>query len=136
MSIFLYACESWTLTAELHRRMQAMEMRYYHNVLPISYKNLVTNEEVRAKILEAIRPHKDLLTIKETHIRSGQSHLARCSERGRKARKKEENVERQHQGMDSPGVCQVPEGSGEQRKTEETGCEVICGAPTTLAVKG
>ena len=29
-SIFLYACESWTLTAELQRRIQAMEMRYYH----------------------------------------------------------------------------------------------------------
>ena len=27
MSIFLYACESWTLTAELQRRIQAMEMR-------------------------------------------------------------------------------------------------------------
>ena len=36
--------------------------------------------------------------------------------------------------MDGPGVRQVPEGSGEQRKMEETGCEVICGAPTTLAV--
>ena len=43
---------------------------------------------------------------------------------------------RQHQGMDRPGVRQVPEGSGEERKMEETGCEVICGAPTTLAVKG
>ena len=28
-SIFLYACESWTLTAELQRRIQAMEMRCY-----------------------------------------------------------------------------------------------------------
>ena len=26
-SIFLYACESWTLTAELQRRIQAMEIR-------------------------------------------------------------------------------------------------------------
>ena len=26
-SIFLYACESWTLTAELQRRIQAKEMR-------------------------------------------------------------------------------------------------------------
>ena len=44
---------------------------------------------------------------------------------------------RQHQGMDRPGVCQVPEGSGgEQGKIEETGREIICGAPTTLAVKG
>ena len=28
-SIFLYACESWALTAELQRRIQAMEMRCY-----------------------------------------------------------------------------------------------------------
>ena len=27
---------------------------------------------------------------------------------------------------------QVPEGRGEQRKMEETGFEVICGAPTIL----
>ena len=31
---------------------------------------------------------------------------------------------------------QVLEGYGEQGKMEETGCEVICGAPTTLVVKG
>ena len=43
---------------------------------------------------------------------------------------------RQHQGMDRPGVWQVPEGSGEQGKMEKTGCKIICGAPTTLAVKG
>ena len=50
--------------------------------------------------------------------------------------KTEEEVGRQHQRMDRPGGRQVPEGSGEQRKMEETGCEIICGAPTTLAVKG
>ena len=44
--------------------------------------------------------------------------------------------ERQHQGMDRPGVRQVPEGSWEQGKMEKTGCKIICGAPTTLAVKG
>ena len=38
--------------------------------------------------------------------------------------------------MDRPGVRQVPEGSGEQGKMEKTGCEIICGAPTTLAVEG
>ena len=43
---------------------------------------------------------------------------------------------RQHQGMDRPGVRQDPEGSGEQGKMEKTGCKIICGAPTTLAVKG
>ena len=57
------------------------------------------------------------------------------SERGKKTRRTEEAVGRQHQGMGWPGVRQVPEGSGEQAKMEETGCENICGAPTTLAVK-
>ena len=53
-----------------------------------------------------------------------------------KTRQTKEEVGRQRQGMDRPGVQQVPEGSGEQRNMEESGCEVICGAPTTLAVKG
>ena len=48
--IFLYACESWALTAEPQRRIQAMEMRCYCKILHISYKDHVTNEEVRAKI--------------------------------------------------------------------------------------
>ena len=38
--------------------------------------------------------------------------------------------------MDRPGVRKIPEGSGEQIKMEEIGCEVICCALTTLAVKG
>ena len=53
-SIFLYAYESWTLTAELQRRIQAMEMRCYRKILHISYKDHVTNDEVRAKIQQAI----------------------------------------------------------------------------------
>ena len=35
-SIFLYACISWTLTAEFQRRIQAMEMRCYRKILHIS----------------------------------------------------------------------------------------------------
>ena len=62
-SIFLYACESWNLTAELQRRIQAMKMRSYRKILCISYKDQVTNEEVRAKIQQAIGPHEDSLTI-------------------------------------------------------------------------
>ena len=38
--------------------------------------------------------------------------------------------------MDRPEIRQVAEGCGEQRKMEETGCEIICSAPMTLAVKG
>ena len=77
-------------------------MRCYRKILHISYKDHVTNEEVRAKIQQAIGPHKDLLTIvKQTavvwsclpFIRSGQNHLARQSERGKKTRQTEEEVE-------------------------------------------
>ena len=63
-SIFLYACESWTLTAELQRRIRAMEMRCYRKILHISYKDHVTNEEVRAKIQQATGPHEDLTILK------------------------------------------------------------------------
>ena len=38
--------------------------------------------------------------------------------------------------MDRPGVHQVPESSRDQEgKKKETGCEIISGSPTTLAVK-
>ena len=45
-------------------------------------------------------------------------------------------MERQHQGIDRPGVGQVPKGSGEQVKMEETGCEIIFDAPTAVAFQG
>ena len=32
LSTFLYACESWTLTAEIERRIQALEMRCYRRL--------------------------------------------------------------------------------------------------------
>ena len=44
-----------------------MEMRCYHKILHTSYKDHVTNQEVRAKIQKAIGPHEDLLTIIKRH---------------------------------------------------------------------
>ena len=63
LSTFIYACESWTLTAEIERRIQALEMRCYRRLLNISYKDHVTNEEVRNRIQNAIGVHDDLLTM-------------------------------------------------------------------------
>ena len=59
---FLYTCESWTLTAVLQRRIQAMEMRCYRKILRISYKDHVTNEEVCVKIQKEFGSYEDLLT--------------------------------------------------------------------------
>ena len=75
----MYACESWTLTAELQRRTQAMEMRCYHKILNISYKDHVTNQEVHAKIQQAFRPHEDLLTIVKRRRLQWHGHVSRSS---------------------------------------------------------
>ena len=81
-------------------------MRCCRKILLISYKDHITNMEVRAKIQQAIGPHKNLLTIVKRcklqwtylpFIRSGKNHLARNSETGKKTRQTEEEVGRQHQ---------------------------------------
>ena len=134
-SIFLYACESWTFTAELQRRIQAMEMRCYRKVLRISYKDHVTNEE---------GSHEDLLTIVKRQKLQWYGHVYRSSglaktilqsmvkggRRQGRQRKRWEDKIRDGQAWSSPSP------SGEQGKREETCREIICGAPTTLAVKG
>ena len=63
ISIFLYACESWILNAELEKRTQAFEMRFYRRLLNISYKDHVTNKEVHRKIQAAIWQYDELLTL-------------------------------------------------------------------------
>ena len=40
-----------------------MEMRCYRKILYTSYKDHVTNEDVRAKIQQEIGAHENLLTI-------------------------------------------------------------------------
>ena len=124
-SIFLYACESWTLTAELQRRIQAMEIRCYRKILHISYKDHVTKKEVHAQ--HAIGPLEGLLAIVKRCKLQWYGHVC-CSSglaetilqgtvKGRgKTRQTEEEMGRQHQGMDRPGVNQIPEGSGEERR--------------------
>ena len=57
--------------------------------------------------------------------RSGQNRLARHSVREKKTRQTEKEVGRQHRGMERLRVRQVPEGSGEHRKMEKIGCEVM-----------
>ena len=78
-SIFLCACGLWTLTAEPQRRIQAMEMRCNRKIPHISYKDHVTNEEVCAKIQQAIGTHKDLLTTVKRRKLQWYVHVSRLS---------------------------------------------------------
>ena len=124
ISIFLYTCESWTLTAELEKRTQAFEMRCYRMLLNISYKNHVTNEEVRRKIQTAIGEYDELLTlVKKRKLRlfghvSMSSGLAKTilqgtvkgkRKRGRQKKRWEDNIKertgRQYQRVDRNGLC-------------------------------
>ena len=68
-----------TLTTELQRRIQAMEMRCYRKILRISYTDHVTEEEVRAKIQQVLRPHEDLLTIVKRRKLQWYGHVSRSS---------------------------------------------------------
>ena len=56
-----------------------MEMRRYRKILRISYKDHVTEEEVRAKIQQAIGPHEDLLTIVKRRKLQWCGHFSRSS---------------------------------------------------------
>ena len=114
ISIFLYACESWTLTAELEKRTQAFEMRCYRRLLNISYKDHVTNEEVRRKIQAAIGEYDELLTLVKKRKLRWFGHVSRSSglaktilqgtvkgkrKRGRQKKRWEDNI-KEWTGMD------------------------------------
>ena len=79
LSTFLYACKSWILTAEMERRIQALEMRCYRRLLIIFYKDHVTNEEVRNRIQNAIGVHDDLLTMLKKRKHRWYGHISRSS---------------------------------------------------------
>ena len=55
-----------------------MEMRCYRKILHISYKDHVTDEEVRAKIQRAIGPHEDLTIVKRRKLQ-WYGHASRSS---------------------------------------------------------
>ena len=90
----------------------------------------VTKEKVYDKIQQAIGPHKDLLTIVNRRKLQWYGHVSRSSGQakiilqgtvkgGKKTRQTEEEVGRQHQGMDRPGARQsrkAVENRGKWRK--------------------
>ena len=125
-SIFLYACESWTLTEKLQRRIQAMEMKCYCKILHISYKDHVTNEEVRAKIQQAIGPHEDLTIVKRRKLQ-WYGHVSRSSGlaktilqgtvkgRSRQRKRWEDNI-REWKGLEFAKSQRAVENGGKWRK--------------------
>ena len=54
-----------------------MEMRCYRKILRISYKDHATNQEVRAKIQQAMGPHEEPLTIVKRRELQWYGHVSR-----------------------------------------------------------
>ena len=91
-------------------------------------------EETQTAEVTSLALCPQVLSKAPRHFRSSTNQGKKT--RGKKTRQTEEEVGRKRRGMDRPGVRQVPEGSGEHGKMEETCCEIICGVPPTLTVKG
>ena len=49
-SILLYGSECWTLSSDMTKRLEAVEMWFYRRILRISYTRHITNEEVLNRI--------------------------------------------------------------------------------------
>ena len=75
--LFHYACESWTVTAELDKRTQMTEMRCFRQIVRISYKDHTTNEAVLNKIKHNIGLFEDLARVKQQQNRSGTDIITR-----------------------------------------------------------
>ena len=79
MSIFLYVSETWTLTAELKRRIQVTETRCYRNVLHIPHTDRFTNEEAMQKSTRYIVRHEDITcTVRRSKLVAC-GNVTRCS---------------------------------------------------------
>ena len=46
-SVFLYGCETWTLTAELEKRTSSFEMKCNHRILNITFHDHITNQVIK-----------------------------------------------------------------------------------------
>ena len=77
-SIFLYACETWTLTAELEKIILAFEMKNIRKLLGITYLDRVTNQEIIDRISSSLTsPFTDILTTVKRRKLKWYGHVTR-----------------------------------------------------------
>ena len=78
-NIRVHACETWTITADIERRIQALEMRCFCKLLGFLYRDHITNEEVKTRTGNTIRLCEDLLiTVKRRKLK-WYGHVTRSS---------------------------------------------------------
>ena len=144
MAVFMYGCETWTLTADLQKRIRAMEMRCLRKILNISYKDRVTNEAVRERITNVLGPHEDLLSAIKSRKLRWYGHVARSEglaktilqgtvrggrKRGRQKRRWDDDI-KEWTGLSLADSQRAAQDRDKWRKIIQLSKN---GAPTTLA---
>ena len=123
----------WTVHSQT-KRMNLIQKPCYQRGSPC--QDPAGNRTTRRPPDDRKETHTAVVWTRLPFIRSGQYHLARHNEKGKKTRQTEEEVGRQHQGMRRPGVRQVPEGSGEQGRFAENGLQNHLWCPNNPRGKG
>ena len=80
VSVLLYGCETWTLTAALEKKIQAFENKCLRKLLQISWTEHKTNNYVWSKIESLAGPQEPLLsTAKRRKLKWFGHNTRRCS---------------------------------------------------------
>ena len=77
LSTLLYGCESWTLTADSTKRIQAFENKCYRRMLGISWKDRKTNEFVQRGIKVRAGQQENLIMIVKRRKLAWFGHISR-----------------------------------------------------------
>ena len=108
-SILLYACESWTLTSELEKRINSAEMMQYRRLLQVRYYHFRTNEDILQQIENEAGTQERLLTTAKKRKLRWFGHVVRSAglsktvlqgtvnggrKRGRQKKRWEDNIKK------------------------------------------
>ena len=126
-------------------RHTTCRLRCFHKLFGISYRDHITNEEVKARTGNAIGPYKDLPAVKRRKL-MWYGHATRSSglaktilqgtvqgsrRRGRQRKRWEDNI-KEWTGLE----WNITTESWEPRGVEEAGCKIYSGAPTVIQTTG
>ena len=134
LSILLYGCESWTMTAETTRRVQAFETKSFRRLLGISWRDRKTNDYVRRQIETLAGPQEPLLSVVKKRKLSWFGHVTRHNSlpktvlqgtleggrrRGRQTKSWMDNI-KEWTRLDSPTLLRQAEDRGTWRRVAAT----------------
>ena len=63
LSVFLYGAESWTLNAEIEKRINAFEMNCYRRLLQVHWTSHTRNADIRKRVIDLAGPVDSFLGV-------------------------------------------------------------------------